>query len=243
MKEPWDFKKNDTREGNTKHTFIIFCEDGSVEPAYFNLFRSENLQISTIGNKKQHHIQVSTATEYCRQNDLLEINPDGNEILKLDEGAQVWCVFDRDRNPDDGKDSDFNDSITIANLRGIKTAWSNDDFELWILLHFEDVNPNNPEYMHRTKYYERLTDIIKDSGFDSDVIRKQNFDYYAMMKNKRRFLSITYQLMKSNEIEAIKRANFLEEFHNKTVKTYSSKTPCTMVHKLVQELRSIENIS
>ncbi|MDZ7878813.1 MAG: RloB family protein [Saprospiraceae bacterium] len=71
--------------------------------------------------------------------------------MKFDDGAQVWCVFDRDREPNDGKDTAFNDSIRTANAKGIKTAWSNDDFELWILLHFEDVDPNNPDYLSREK--------------------------------------------------------------------------------------------
>ena len=123
--EPWEIKIDDVRKENSIKTFIIFCEDGAVEPAYFELFKKEDIHISAFGNKKQHHAQVDYATEYLRKNDLLETNQFGQEILKIDEGAQVWCVFDRDKELNDNKDTAFNDSILNANLRGIKTAWSN----------------------------------------------------------------------------------------------------------------------
>jgi hypothetical protein len=128
--EPWEIKIDDSRKVNTKKTFIIFCEDGAVEPAYFELFKREDVHISAFGNKKQHHSQVDYATEYFRKSDLIEFNESGHEVLKIDDGAEVWCVFDRDREPNDGKDTAFNDSILNANSKGIKTAWSNDDFEL-----------------------------------------------------------------------------------------------------------------
>jgi hypothetical protein len=99
---------------------------------------------------------------------------DGNFILKLDDGAQAWCVYDRDKEPNDGKDTAFNDSIVTANSKGIKTAWSNDNFELWILLHFEDVDIQNHEYLSRKKYYERLTEILK-----------QSFPHEAKFQNQR----------------------------------------------------------
>ena len=100
--EPWQIKTDDEREADSRSTFIIFCEDGAVEPAYFSLFKSEKLQISAFGGKNQHHAQVDYATEYFRKNDLLELNDEGIEILKIDEGAQVWCVLDRDKNENDG---------------------------------------------------------------------------------------------------------------------------------------------
>lgn len=38
------------------------------------------------------------------------------------------------------KDTSFNDSITTAEQKGMRTAWSNEDFELWILLHFSLIH-------------------------------------------------------------------------------------------------------
>lgn len=241
MTEAWEVKSDDSRKVNSKKTFIIFCEDGSVEPAYFNLFQSENLQISTIGNSNQHHAQVDLATEYFRKSDLIEVNNEGKEVLKIDEGAQVWCVFDRDKNENDNKDTAFNDSITNAEAKGIKTAWSNDDFELWVLLHFEDIDPLNEDYKNRKHYYFKLTEILKKIDPEESLFKNPRFDYYSTMKSKKRFLGITYQHMKNNLTIAIQRAEKLEEHHNQMNKPPHLHCPCTKVHLLVKELLKAKN--
>lgn len=240
--EPWEIKTDDNRKVDSKKVFIIFCEDGAVEPSYFETFKRNDVQVFAFGNKKQHHAQVDLATEYFRDKDLLEvveINGVSKEILKLDDGAQVWCVFDRDKEPNDGKDTAFNDSIVNANSKGIKTAWSNDDFELWILLHFENVDVQNPEYLNRKKYYERLTDILKKQFTNEAKFQNQKFDYYTTMKSKENFIRYTYQLMKQNIDIAIERAEQLEAFHKTNPpKATHLHCPCTKVHLLVKELRS-----
>jgi RloB-like protein len=238
MMEPWEIKIDDIRKVNTKKTFIIFCEDGAVEPAYFELFKREDIHIATFGNKKQHHAQVDYATEYFRKNDLIGFNEFGHEILKIDDGAEVWCVFDRDKEPNDQKDTAFNDSIFNANSKGIKTAWSNDDFELWVLLHFEDVDPNDSNYLNRTKYYERLTAILKQLLPDEALFQNYRFDYYNSMKSKNKFIQYTYQLMKANLEKAIERAEELENYHNSNLKPNHLHCPCTKVHHLVKALLS-----
>ena len=237
--EPWEVKTDDNRKEDSKKVFIIFCEDGAVEPTYFELFKREDVHVSAFGNTKQHHAQVDYATEYFRKNDLIEVNEHGNEVLKIDDGAQVWCVFDRDKEPNDQKDTAFNDSINVANSKGIKTAWSNDDFELWVLLHFEDVDPEDLEYLNRTKYYERLTKILKERLPDETLFQNPKFNYYTTMKSKNKFLRYTYQLMKGNLDDAIKRAENLEAFHSANPpKPTHLHCPCTKVHLLVKELRS-----
>jgi hypothetical protein len=185
---------------------------------------------------------VDFATEYFRKNGLLEVievNGVAIEILKIEEGAQVWCVYDRDKEPNDGKDTAFNDSIIAANSKGIKTAWSNDDFELWILLHFEDVDIHNDEFFHRKKYYERLTEILKQRFPSEPKFQHPRFDYYNTMKSKENFIKYTYQLMKVGVNEAIERAQKIEAIHlTNPPKQYHLLCPCTKVHLLVKELIS-----
>jgi len=237
--EPWEIKPDDERQPNSKVTFIIFCEDGAVEPAYFRTFRSDRVHVSAIGNKDQHHAQVDYVTEYFREKGFLEFNKEEErEVLKVDEGAQVWCVFDRDKNEGDGKDSAFNSSIENAKSKGIRVAWSNDDFELWVLLHFEDIDPTNPDYINREKYYSRLTEILKKIAPQERIFQHQKFDYYSSMKSKKRFIRYTYQYMKNNIDEAIKRAEKLEIYHSKSVKPPHMQCPCTKVHHLITEILS-----
>lgn len=204
--EPWEIREDETRDEDSRKVFIIFCEDGAIEPAYFETFKRKGVQVSPIGNAKQHHAQIDFATEFFRKNGLIEVDNEGNEFLKIDDGAQVWSIFDRDKSPDDGKDTAFNDSIRSAKAKGIKTGWSNDAFELWILLHFEDVDIENSEYYHRSKYYERLTEILKNRFPDETIFQNPKFDYYETMKTKKNFIRFTFQLMKGNLNKAIERA-------------------------------------
>lgn len=54
MAAPWEIKTDDNRKVDSKKVFIIFCEDGAVEPAYFELFKRGDVQITAYGNTKQH---------------------------------------------------------------------------------------------------------------------------------------------------------------------------------------------
>jgi len=239
METPWKIKVSDSRTSDSLPTFIIFCEDGEVEPEYFLCFGTDKIKISPIRNCGKQHSQIDSATDYCRENDLLEMQGDV-EVLKLDDGAQVWCVFDRDKEEGDRRDTAFSDSINMAELKGFRTAWSNDDFELWILLHFEDIDPADPVNRFRQKYYDRLTEILKGSTPKSEEERKitsyPTFNYYNAMKSKKRFLSITLQHMKGKTRDAIKRSKELEAYHTNPPKPHHEKCPCTKVHYLVEEL-------
>ena len=68
---------------------------------------------------------------------------DGKACL-TEEKTRIWCVYDRDKEETPAKLSkgniSFDESIKTANSNGIKVAWSNDAFELWILLHFEEID-------------------------------------------------------------------------------------------------------
>ena len=134
-------------------------------------------------------------------------------------------------------DDSRKENSKTANSKGIKTAWSNDDFELWVLLHFEDIDPNNSDYSHRTKYYERLTEILKVRLPNVALFQNPKFDYYNTMKSKNKFLTYTYQIMKGNIDIAIERAEKLEAFHLTSLpKPPHLHCPCTKVHLLVNQL-------
>lgn len=54
----------------------------------------------------------------------------------------LMLIFDIDKGAE-GKsipegNTEFDEAIRTAERKGIKIAWSNDAFELWILLHFEN---------------------------------------------------------------------------------------------------------
>ncbi|MDI9364586.1 MAG: RloB family protein [Flavobacterium sp.] len=242
MEEPWNLKKNDARTADSLPTFIIFCEDEVSEPLYFKYFETQLIKINTVAGQKSKIENVFKAITHCVSEELMEII-DNQPVLKNDE-TQVWCVFDRDKEETIDKqllgNTSFNESIETAKARGIKTAWSNDAFELWILLHFEDIEPNIENYKSRKIYYERLTEIFKAIDNPNEhlqkVLKYQQFNYKSSLKQKNNFLFIVRDTIVPNTNLAIKRAKVLEKYHANSVKPHNEKSPCTHVHYLVQEL-------
>ncbi|HEX2901329.1 MAG TPA: RloB domain-containing protein, partial [Bacteroidia bacterium] len=108
--------------------------------------------------------------------------------------------------------------------------------ELWILIHFEEVDVHNLEYQHRSKYYERLTALLKTSLASeldgSRIVNNQRFSYKETMKTENKFVRFTLQLLKGKTEIAMQRAKILEAFHNSATKPFHEKSPCTMVHHL-----------
>ena len=184
-------------------------------------------------------MHIDGATNYLRELGMLEIVA-GRERLKFDPATEIWSVFDRDWTPDDGKDTAFNDAISTAEDRGIRVAWNNDDFELWILLHFEDVDPKDKAFQHRTAYYDRLTEIVKARPVSDPEWAKKfahpRFSYYDSLKTKKGFLRVTFPLLSGLTDSAMERAKQLAAHHAKSVKTAHQQAPCTMVYALVEQI-------
>jgi len=243
MQDPWELKSDDQRVEDSLPTFVIFCEDEVSEYLYFKFFETNKIKINIIGNQKSMMDNVINAITYCKENNLLASN-DEQDKLSTD-FLQVWCVYDRDFEDDVNKNrkgnTEFDESINTASNKGFKIAWSIDAFELWVLLHFEDID-NEQDYTKRTVYYDKLTDIFKtlpDPNVDlQKALVHASFGYKKDLKQKNNFRDIVRPLMVVNTHLAIERAKVLESQH--ADKAYHhQKAPCTLVYKLVQELLSI----
>nr|MBP6813067.1 RloB domain-containing protein [Saprospiraceae bacterium] len=94
------------------------------------------------------------------------------ELMRQGDYEQVWCVFDKD----DFSDEDFNKAIAIAEAQGMQAAYSNQAFEYWIILHFED-HQGGP--MHRSTYADKLNSYLAHWGEsydeDSKIITEEIF--------------------------------------------------------------------
>ena len=239
---PWDLRSDDSRIEDNLSTFIIFTEDKVSERVYFKSFETGNVKVNAIGNQKSKIANVFNAIKHCQDNTLFDEDDKISE-----EGIQVWCVYDRDFSCDPNEtnqnDISFNESLLNAKAHNIKVAWSNDSFELWVLLHFEDVECT--EVLLRDRYYDRLTKIMEANeelckNF-SEAIAKGYYSYKDTFKNKRNFKK--YVLPELQEVKrrtrAIERAENLEQQHLSKRKAHE-KCPCTMVHHLVKELLSCQ---
>lgn len=129
---------------------------------------------------------------------------------------RVWIVFDKD----DFNDNDFNKTIISAKKENIECAWSNEAFELWYVLHFCFL----ASAIGRKDYIEVLEREIK---------KKKKEKLFKYKKNSKEMYSTLNKY--GDEETAIKNAIKLEKKY--TGKEYAKHKPCTMVHKLVQQLK------
>ena len=126
------------------------------------------------------------------------------------EPDEVWVMMDRDSFPAD----DFDNAIHRCESLGFESGWSNECFELWVLLHFTNVTAGKG----RSAIYKDLSKIF-------------GFNYEKSGKAKH-----LYSLIRTaggDEEQAMRFANKqLEQAHS----PFSRCNPCTRAHVLVERL-------
>jgi len=241
MTDPWKIKTEDVRQADSLPTFIIFCEDEVSEPVYFKYFETTLIKVNPIKGQRSKTENVLKAITHCITKGLMEYT-DGIPKLSTQD-THVWCVYDRDctiENKQIEENTSFNAALETAKLSDIKVAWSNDAFELWVLLHFEDVDPNLESNKSRKTYYDRLTDIFKNLPNPNEDLVKAlqygGFNYKQSLKSTNNFRNIVRNEITANTKIAIDRAKILEAFHANATLPPHEIAPCTKVHHLIEEL-------
>lgn len=182
--------------------FLIVCEGAKTEPNYFEGFRAPKLVVDTVGTG---HNTLSLVDKAIRLKGEKEAEAKRRGGSPYD---QIWCVFDRDSFGAD----DFNSAIRKAEAAGFHVAYTNQAFELWYLLHFDD----HRAALHRDQYHAALTNRLG----------------YSYRKNS----STLYGELQSRQAEAIQRAESLLAEHSANHNPQLD-NPCTTVHLLVKALR------
>lgn len=185
--------------------FLIVCEGTNTEPHYFEGFRVPGLVVDTVGTGRS---TLSLVEETIRVKEEREAQARRTGKPSYD---QVWCVFDKDSFPPDA----FNAAIRKAEAAGFQVAYSNEAFELWYLLHFEDHRSALDRHQYVTKLRDHLGSYEKDS------------------RNSRAM----YGRLQSRQAQAGKRAESLRAEYGKAHNPQAD-NPCTTVHRLVQALRA-----
>jgi len=121
-----------------KPSILIVCEGENTEPSYFNQFRITSAKVKSVGEGYNTVSLVNRALILAQQGSY----------------DQVWCVFDKD----DFKENDFNSAIQIAEANNFGVAYSNQSFEYWLILHFNDHQGGG---MHRDSYNEKINVLLK----------------------------------------------------------------------------------
>ena len=133
-----------------KPIILIYCEGINTEPSYFNKFKLSTIDVKSFGEGRNTLSLVERA----------------KTISEKDSYDQVWCVFDADPKPDNPKQlENFNSAILQAKKHGFGLAYSNQAFEYWLILHFEDHQGGS---MDRKEYGKKINDYINKMGVNYD---------------------------------------------------------------------------
>ena len=190
-----------------KPTILIVCEGENTEPSYFKQFRLSSATIKSVGEGYNTISLVNRAIQIASQGSY----------------EQVWCVFDKDDFPD----VDFNNAISIAEANNFGVAYSNQAFEYWIILHFDDHQGGG---MGRDDYNTKINKLLKPynltyDGTKSKIITEGIFELLDGIDEK------TNQERKITAIGRAKR--ILTRFDQKNPAKEES---TTTVFRLVKEL-------
>lgn len=188
--------------------FLIVCEGKQTEPNYFNGLKRKinekygnkvdvlipNIEIKGIG------MNTVSLVKYTEQ----KVNH-ANKVY-----GQVWVVFDKD----DYRDEQFDSAIDNCKYN---VAWSNPNFELWLLAHFKRIDR-----------YISKDDILKEIDRE---FQKSGLGEY-IKNDKDVFTKVTSDGKIDN---AIKNCEYMENL-NKDGHA-SQRNPMTRVYKIVDGLK------
>lgn len=194
--------------------FLIVCEGERTEPNYFKgLVKDKYSEVRSeeiIGEGRSTCALIKRAEE-------IKEKLEQSRQLKFD---RVWVVFDKD------DFNDFNEAIALAARKGYKTAWSNEAFELWYLLHFIYLDAA----ISRDAYIVKLeNEIRKFENYKNFHYRKNHPDIYELLKT-----------IGNESLAKLRAAKLRFMFGND--QDYKNHNPSTWVDQLVEELENPEEL-
>lgn len=217
-----DLKERDKRPIRWRkypHLFLIVCEDGKTEPYYFETFEKhipeETIFLRAVGTGRSSKGVVEQA--------IIE-----REKLSFESKKQVdevWVVFDKDdADKVEANSIRFSEAFKIAQEEKIRVAYSNEVFELWLLLHFSEIISTST--ISRENIYSSLEKQIKSND---------TFENFVYQHGKTDVIDVLFKI--GDERRAIERAEKL--LIEQRGKTPIDANPSTTVHILVKRLREL----
>lgn len=188
--------------------YLIVCEGKKTEPNYFNGLKRK------INEKYGSKVDVLIPNIDVKGTGMNTISLVKYTQKKVNQAnkvyGQVWVVFDKD----DYKDEQFDSAIDNCNYN---VAWSNPNFELWLLAHFKKVN----RCISKDDVLQELSKEFQKKSLGDYT--KNDINLFDKVTNEGRLET------------AIKNCEYMEEL-NKHRQT-SQRNPMTRVYKLVDGLK------
>lgn len=205
-----------------KWAMFIFCEDEKTEVAYFEefltAFPERTVFLKTVGTGMDPLGVVKKAiADRSMHLDQFDAYPD-----------EMWVVFDvDDADKDAKKGARFEEALAKANLENLQVASSNEVFELWLLLHFIQIDPTVP--IPRKTIYQTLENVIR-LALNSPA--EYNYEHGNIDVVKK-------VIELGSELRADQNAIALEAYWKSSGKKFLFTNPRTHVFKLVKRLREL----
>jgi len=196
-----------------RRRFLIVSEGAETEPIYFKTFErilpSGTVNIEVCGTGRNTLSLVKEVSGIRAQKEkILGFTFD-----------EVWAVFDKDS----FKRENFDNAIHSCKAHRYGAAWSNECFEVWYLLHFNDRQTG----LGREELFKLMEKEFHIKGYRRLKGEKGRTLHEGMAKHQ-------------NQGTAIKRAKKLFEALNparkKPLEPPSRQNPCTTVYQLVEKL-------
>jgi hypothetical protein len=199
-----------------KPVILIYCEGVNTEPSYFNKYKLTSINVKSFGEGRNTLSLVEKAKAISEKNSY----------------DQIWCVFDADPKPDNPKQlENFNSAVLQAKKYGFGVAYTNQAFEYWLILHFEDHQGGS---MDRKDYGKKINEYINEMGANYDyngdkLVNQDLFDLlHTVVKTDKNGKKIT-----RTDI-AISRAESIQDQLDNT--NPGKEESSTTVHDLVKIL-------
>lgn len=153
--------------------FIVATEGKETEKQYFGMFNSTRIKVEILATTEDG----KSAPEY-----VLERLDKFKERYDLSKDDMLWLVSDRDR----WGDKKLSSVCSEARQRGYYLAISNPCFEVWLTLHFEDINTQEEKTCKCDEFKKRLRRILgsyNGSNLDISAYQPHTKDAINRAKN------------------------------------------------------------
>ena len=223
-----DYDRDEDFIRQEKKSFLIITEGKNTEISYFEQFKLSDAEVIAVGTGYNTDSLVGLAIR------IREVENDKRKAKGKEPFDFVWCVFDADPKPDNPQQLiNFIKGIHLAEQNDMKVAYSNQAFEYWLILHFED---HQGGAMPRTDYHDKINSYLHPlgcyyDGKDSKMIDSNFFDrMQSIFRTTREGKKITRQ------DEAINRAKRILNFHTDNSTSPEKAESSTTVFELVEAL-------
>ena len=162
------------KEIKTRDTFYILTNGKETEYNYFDLLKSKKsiYNVKVIYFHKDPYALIEQAKTY------------------LSNANQDWAVFDIDNTYEENR---LIPTLKLASQNGIKYAYSNLAFEVWLIMHFKECFKEMDTKEHKRvldKYLNEKQAGLSYNKSDKEILKKYFIPYYkTAMQNAK----INYQ--------------------------------------------------